>query len=161
MSARLLGALLTVTLVLVPASNAHAQRERHARTELRTDVFVARRPTVHLGVGVAIPVTTYMRVAGIAAGGAVSTDGTSEPAARGELLARFVLDPLGERRWGLYGAAGVGAFWDNEIAWRGRLLLSAGIEGRLQGAWTPALEVGLGEGLRIGVVMRRRAGLVR
>ena len=161
MSCHLRGALLTVALVLVPASGAHAQRERQARTELRTDVFIARRPTVHVGVGVAIPVTTYMRVAGVVAGGALSTDSTLEPAARGELLARFVFDPLGERRWGLYGAAGVGAFWDNSTAWRGRLLLSAGIEGRLRGAWTPAFEVGLGEGLRVGVILRRRAGLVR
>jgi hypothetical protein len=160
-SARIRGVLLAVALVLVPAAGAHAQRERHARTELRTDLFIAHRPTVHIGVGVAIPLTTYMRVAGIIAGGAVSADSSVEPAARGEVLARFVLDPLGERRWGLYGAAGVGAFWDNETAWRGRLVLSAGIEGRLRGAWTPAFEVGLGEGLRVGVVLRRRAGLVR
>lgn len=155
MRGRLVRALLVAAFVLAPVATAPGQQARPARLELRTDAFFAHRPAVQLGVGIAIPTTTYMRVAGIVAAGAASTTDGTQPSARGELLARFVLDPLGERRWGVYGAAGVAAFWDNERKWRGRLVLGAGVEGRARGAWSPAFELGVGEGFRVAVVLRR------
>ncbi|HEX6058503.1 MAG TPA: hypothetical protein VFZ11_05745 [Gemmatimonadaceae bacterium] len=127
--------------------------------ELRIDAIEGARDRLHLGLGGVVPLGTYARAALIVGGGAARADGEARGSARAEGLVRFLLDPLRERRWGVYGGAGVSAGWIDGDGWRAGLVIAVGIEGRARGGHALAAELGLGDGARVGVVVRRtRAG---
>jgi hypothetical protein len=131
------------------ASVATAQ----ARKELRLDVLAARDPSVQLGGGVAVPTGTYTRLAIV---GAIGTKMVAPRRALGrvDFLARFGLDPFGESRYGLYGFGGVGGWTARDAKPDYGLVVGAGLEGSLARRATLAAEVGLGGGVRIGIVVR-------
>ena len=68
---------------------------------------------------------------------------------RAEIVGRFLLDPLYEHRWGPYVAGGLG------VAAHPYVLVLLGLEGPRLGRVTPALEAGLGDGVRLGFALRR------
>lgn len=131
--------------------------------ELRPDVTFARAEGAHLGVGVNLRAGYYVRVgAALAAGAIRGGDDVWRGAPRLDVTARFLLDPFGERPRGLYGGAGVSVQHVAGGNATGTLLLLAGIEGRQRRTFTPAIEVGVGGGVRLGVVFRRtRRGQAR
>jgi hypothetical protein len=127
------------------------------QSEARLDGIFARTGSVQAGVGVTIPAGIYLRtglVAGIGAG-----NGGLE--GRSDLVARFSLDPFRQSDWAPYAGAGLsGRYRSAEVGGsRAYLLVFLGIEGPLRNraspGWVPALEVGLGGGGRVGVVLRR------
>jgi hypothetical protein len=132
-------------LATVLASGAGAQASRTLQPELR----------VHLGVGVAVPTGTYLRLAFVAAAGPVWHDGRTSAGGRADATARFVIDPFRQSTWGVHGAAGIGALYDEHERWRPVILLVLGVEGPSIRATIPAFEVGLGGGVRAGLVLRR------
>ncbi|HEY0972712.1 MAG TPA: hypothetical protein VGE02_17210 [Gemmatimonadales bacterium] len=153
---------------------AHAQGpllrvERDPSFELRGDVLAARETTLHAGAAVLWPVGRAVSI-GIQAGAGVTDveapagdddlddnlDDDLVASGRAELVARFELDPYEERRWGLYGSAGGGVLAVRGRTGRGLLHASVGVERRTGSGYLPALELGLGGGVRVGIVVRRR-----
>jgi hypothetical protein len=83
-----------------------------------------------------------------------NNDGAS---GRVDLFARFHFDPFRERKWGPYGGGGISARFDEGRKWRPYLLAFVGLDGPASGGVAPAVELGLGGGARIGVILRRAA----
>jgi hypothetical protein len=90
------------------------------------------------------------RVPGIDGGGL----GTAAMA-RIEALARFHLDPQRLSRNGIYAAGGVAVALRASLPPRYALVALVGLEGPPRGALAPAVEVGLGGGVRVAVALRR------
>ncbi len=135
--------------------------QRSASFDLRADLLAAREATVHAGAAVLWPVGRAVRLG--LQGGAGVTDverpvGEDDRVGSGrvELVARFELDPFEERRWGLYGSAGGGVLAVRGRTGRGIVHAVVGVERRTGSAFVPALELGLGGGVRVGIALRRR-----
>lgn len=127
--------------------------------ELRADVIVGHQPAVQVGAGVQIPAGYYMRIGLVAAAGARvgGTDSftTSRLDGRLDVLARFLLDPFRQSAYGLSLGGGVSLRAEPNDRVRPLLLVAVDLEGRRSAAgWVPALQVGLGGGVRIGVALR-------
>lgn len=153
--------LAAACLALSPAPlAAQAARARPAQLELRADAILGRATTGHLGLGGNIALGNYLRAGLAAAGGATRVPGGDVVASgRVDLVARFLLDPFREHRWGPYAGAGVGVLWDERQRTREAVLIVLGVEGSAAGHVRPALEAGFGGGTRVGLVLRwgRRA----
>lgn len=143
---------------IAPSAGLPVQPAPRVFPELRLDAIAGARDELHLGAGVVVPLGTYARAASIAGGGVARVDGDTRGSARAEGVVRFLLDPLRERRWGIYGGAGVGASWIDGDGWRTPLIVVLGIEGRARRGHAFAAELGLGGGARLGVVVRRTRG---
>lgn len=123
--------------------------------ELRADAISGPPPGGQLGVGANVPAGAYVRLGIDAAAGAAARDGAAFASARVDAAARYLLDPYGEFKWAPYVGGGLTAAWDRRGTRRADLLLIAGVEGPAKGGWRTALEVGLGGGARLGIVLRR------
>ena len=135
--------------------------------EFRAEGVAADAPSVVAGIGINWRAGWYVRPALTLAGGAVRADALPWTGlVRVDAAVRFHLDPFGERPRGLYGS--VGASW-RHLASAGLgggdvpiLTLAAGVEGKRGRRFTPAVEIGVGGGVRItGVVRRTRTGPAR
>lgn len=154
-----LRAWLPLGLLVVAAPPAAAQfGERQPalpRWEARLEGTASDAPGAHLGVGMSVRAGWYARPGlQLAAGALQGGDGVWRGSQRADLVVRFLLDPFGERPRGWYGGAGVSL---QQVAdeRRGLLVLLAGVEGRARRGFRPAIEVGVGGGVRLGVVFRR------
>ena len=148
-----------LTSALVAAGRvAHAQGGRRPprfQPEVRADFIDARAAAAHLGLGFSVPASTYVRLGLVGGVGRAWADGESTTAGRVDALVRFVVDPLREFRWAPYGSGGVGGLYDGDGEWRAVLVGVLGVEGPQRGAIVPAIEVGFGGGLRVGIAVRR------
>lgn len=156
-----LAALLAAALAL-PAGPLAAQagRARPPQLELRADAILGRATTGHLGLGGNVALGNYLRAGLAVAGGATRVPGGDVvPGGRADLVARFLLDPFREHRFGPYAGAGISVLWDERQRTREAVLIVLGVEGSAAGHVRPALEAGFGGGTRVGVVLRwgRRA----
>ena len=122
---------------------------------MRADYIGSRAAAAHVGFGLNLPATTYVRLGIVAAIGSAWSGGDASIAGRVDGLVRFVLDPLRESRWAPYAAGGIGAIYDGSEKWRGVLVGALGVEGPVSGRVVPAIEVGFGGGVRVGVAFRR------
>lgn len=149
-------AFFVTVLLLADARWANAQVFRDStpkvRIEGRLDALIADRTGVEPGAGIFVPLGTYVR-AGLV-GGVGPITNPLRVTGRAELVGRFLLDPLAEHRWGPYVAGGLGV-GSIGIAPHPYLLALLGIEGPRWGAITPALEAGVGNGVRVGFALRR------
>ena len=127
------------------------------QSEARLDAIFARSGAIEAGYGFTVPMGIYIRsglVAGIGAG-RHGADG------RTDLISRFSLDPFRQSRWAPYAGAGLSGRYRTERdgGSRAYLLVFLGLEGPLPlgalAGWVPAVEVGLGGGARVGVILRR------
>ncbi len=100
-----------------------------------------------------MPLGTYVRAGVIGGVGAITN--SAGVAGRLELLGRFLLDPLHEHRWGPYVAGGLGVRSDYASVAQPYVVVLLGIEGPRWGHLTPALEAGVGSGVRLGFALRR------
>lgn len=152
------GALLAAIALLTFASQrARAQLPKvPIAPELRLDVIGAEPTSVQGALGVQIPAGTYMRVGVLAgAGPTIDGDGASRAAGRLDVLARFLLDPFRQSRWGFSAGAGVSLRADPGDKARPRLLVAVDLEGRRTHAGvSPSVQVGLGGGVRGGFALR-------
>jgi hypothetical protein len=141
----------------VPSPTAHP--------EVRLDVIAGHEPAVQAGAGVQIPMGYYVRV-GLDGAVGVPT-GANAPSsrradARVDLLVRFLLDPFRQSRYGLSVGGGLSARAEPGDHVRPRLLVAMDVEGRRSShGVVPALQVGLGGGVRVGVILRGGARLMR
>lgn len=151
--------LVLVGLLLlgsVPAGAQFGERPSASpRWEGRVEATAAESPGAHLGIGLGVRAGWYARPSLLLAAGAVQgSDDVWRGSQRADLVLRFLLDPFGERPRGWYGGAGV-SVQQVEGRSRGALLLLAGVEGRSRRGVRPAIEVGVGGGVRLGFVLRR------
>ncbi len=146
--------LAILIAVVLPAALA-AQQEPLTYPEFRADAFFASGTTVQGGAGVVVPAGVYVRVGLDGAAGESWRDGTSFASGRIDLIARFLLDPLRENNVAFSFGGGLSAPIDHDGFRTPYLTVVMDIEGRRRGGFTPALELGLGGGARVGFVLRR------
>jgi hypothetical protein len=133
-----------------------------AQPELRADLIAHRDQTVlQVGGGVEIPAGYYVRVGVLGAvgprviSGSSLRDGLPAMGGRVDVLARFLLDPFRQTRWGLSAGGGLSLRADPGGPVRPQLLVAVDLEGRRSARGvSPAFQVGLGGGLRVGGVLR-------
>jgi hypothetical protein len=143
--------------ILGPAP-AFAQMPTQAfQSEVRVDGIVSRSSAVEAAYGFSIPAGIYLRP-GLVGGVGIGRHGLES---RADLVSRFSLDPFRQSRWSPYLGAGLSGRF-RPIADGGAkafLLIFMGIEGPLPAGraagWVPAVELGLGGGARVGVILRR------
>lgn len=154
-------------------AGAHAQVPKPSvHPEARLDVILGHQPAVQLGAGVQVPMGYYVRVGLDGAIGVATYDreaplgspeGPPGPLdGRADLLVRFLLDPFRQNAWGLSLGGGLSARAEPGDHVRPRLLAAVDLEGRrsMRGV-VPAIQVGLGGGVRLGVLLRRGSALMR
>jgi hypothetical protein len=89
------------------------------------------------------------------AGATIDGKGGSRAAGRVDVLARFLIDPFRQQRWGFSAGAGVSLRADPGDRLRPRLLAAIDLEGqRASAGLSPSLQIGLGGGVRGGVGLR-------
>jgi hypothetical protein len=154
-------ALAVMTILMIPCA-ARGQERAPIRPEVRIDATSADVQRLELGTGVAIPMGTYVRVALLAGGGLARDDrngsrayGDRVAAARADIVARFRLDPFHQSLHGLYSGGGVSYLASKGERGRVYVTLLAGLELRDRGHIAPAIELGLGGGVRLGIALRR------
>jgi hypothetical protein len=131
---------------LLALSSAQAQ---WPQPELRMDVLRSHPASVQPGVALNSPLGNYVRAtvgAGVAATG---RDPAVADWGRVDLLARVVLDPFHQQRWGLSFGGGL-TIWR-----RTRLAALMDLEGPEMAGWRPAIQVGVSGGFRGGLGFRR------
>jgi hypothetical protein len=152
----------TVLAALAPVAASRAQArpaQGPPRPEVRIDYLGTRPHAVQAGLGINLPVGTYVRLGLIGAGGASWQAGRTAGSGRGDVIARFAFDPFRERRWGLSAGGGLSVRYDGDALdsrrpWRALIALLVDLEGPRAGGISPAFTLGLGGGLRAGVVLR-------
>ena len=158
MRATLFAASLLTTLLTSRQTPLGAQAPVRAmpQREGRLDAVVTPGGGVLAGVGVNRRFGWYARGGAALSVGAVRAGDGWAAMQRLEVVSRFLFDPFGEHRRGVYGGAGVAVRHLAGDVTRPELVLVAGIEGPRVGT-TPitSLEVSLGGGLRVGMVWRR------
>lgn len=159
--------LLAVGPLIVFSSAGHAQRLRGPgglKLEGRMEVVAARDATYEVGPGVSYPLSSYARGALSVTGGLPIGEVSAEEVGgeedvpngigRAEGVVRFLLDPFKERERGFYAGAGVGVRWVADTPGTAYLLLLVGLEGEV--ARVPAaVELGVGDGARVALVLRQ------
>ena len=146
-------------LALAPVSRATAQAAHSSSPplELRVDAIDVRSintGTLQGGLGANVPLGIYVRLELVGAGGITRLDGVNQKSARVDAIARFLLDPFNETTWGLSIGGGMSAMFEANAATHEYLVVVADLEAPRIGAVTPALQIGLGGGVRVGIVMR-------
>lgn len=146
-------ALALAVRAVVASAQAPAARPQ---PEFRLDATDGRPAAVQALAGAILPVGNYLRVT-VSAGGGVARgedgDGTTG-SFRGESTVRFLLDPYRESRVGLSAGGGITVRHEPEFGTRAYLALLLDIEGRPRGHFAPAVQLGLGGGARVAVVLR-------
>ena len=152
---RLHGRIGLIVLALGAPLGASAQRSAGPRAEGRVEVIAARHSTLQAGVGFNAAAGSYVRWGLVAAAGVTNRDDAATATWRADVVVRFLLDPFRESRRGLYGLAGVSVMDDGSRDIEPAILVGVGVEGRARGAVIPAVELALGGGTRLAVVLRR------
>ncbi len=151
----LLLALILASGVGARAAGAQAAGpERAVQVEARIDALLGRRPTAQLGIGLTRALGTYVRIDAVAAAGPAFRDGGARLSSRVDATARFVLDPFRQLRRGLYAGGGLSARRTAKET-TGNVVALVGVEGARRNGYAPAVELGLGGGVRVGVVIRQ------
>lgn len=123
--------------------------------ELRVDGLMSAHAAIEVGASAIIPAGIYSRTSVTAATGVVRRNATDARVARFEMVSRFLLDPYRESPYGLSVGGGLGM--TNSAGgpqWRPYLALVLDLELERAHGLTPALQLGLGGGARLGVALR-------
>ena len=150
--------MVAVTVALAAAERAEAQTESLVPPlypEFRADAIVGRQTAAQAGAGVVIPAGIYVRFSVDVAGGATFADGASRASGRIDAVGRFLLDPFRETPVAVSFGGGLSVpYVDGQTHVRPYLTAVIDVEGRQRGPVTPALQIGLGGGARVGLVLR-------
>ena len=141
----------------LPSVVESQQSEQRLQSETRLDAIFARTSAVEAAYGVTVPAGIYMR-SGLVAGIGAGRHGVE---GRTDFVVRFSLDPFRQSSWAPYAGAGLSGRYRSKLdgGSHAYLLVFLGTEGPLPlgkaPGWVPALEVGLGGGARVGLILRR------
>lgn len=150
----LAGLGLVATIPLVTGAQIVQQK---VQSEIRIDGIFARSGGVEAAYGFTVPMGIYVR-SGVIAGIGAGRHGVE---GRSDLISRFSFDPFRQSRWAPYAGAGLSGRYRSQLdgGSRAYILIFLGLEGPLplgeRAGWVPAVEVGLGGGARVGVILRR------
>ncbi|HJQ18818.1 MAG TPA: hypothetical protein VJ867_00625 [Gemmatimonadaceae bacterium] len=137
----------SLLLMLTLATAATAQNV--VQPEVRLDAVGPRVYSVQPGVGLNAALGYYARLSGVA-GYAPDADARFlGDHWRADVIARMLLDPFREQRWALSVGGGV------SIRRRSYLTMILDLEGPPLSGMLPAIQVGLGGGVRGAFVLRR------
>ena len=156
--------ILITLFALAPASCASAQQSARSSFppfELRADAIDVQSVTsgtLQGGIGANVPLGYYVRLEIDGAAGVTRSDSVNHNSGRVDAIARFLLDPFNDASWGLSIGGGMSAIFEQGTTAREYLLVVVDLETPHIGAVTPALQLGLGGGLRIGLVIRPHRG---
>jgi hypothetical protein len=149
---------LTVAVLIASSARLAAQRPPVER-EVRVDAIVARRAAVEAGGSLITAQGIYARTSLTAAGGVADRVTGASPVGRAEITSRFLLDPFREWPYGLSVGAGVGVTnLQTQTVWRPYLIALVDLELGEASGWTPAIQLGLGGGARLGISLRSGSG---
>jgi hypothetical protein len=147
-------ALAALATLLSSAAGAQ-QVPTRPYVEYRADAIIARGTAAQVGGGVVMPLGVYVRLNVDAAAGATWRYGETFGSGRMDVIARFLLDPFRESRFGFSMGAGasvpVGSAEPSQPPYLTGVL---DLEWPRRRGITPALQVGLGGGTRMGIVLR-------
>ncbi len=133
---------------------AQPERESQFRAEARVDAIFARATLFHAGLGLGVRTGYNIRAHVVGAAGYAVKDGATEASARGDATLRLLLDPFGESPGGLSIGGGLTLLHDGFDKTRALGMIVIGLEGAPRARVVWAIEVGLGGGARVGVVLR-------
>jgi len=149
--------LVTIAQPMGWTLSAQAQVRAMPQFETRLDAVVTPGGGMLAGVGVNRRFGWYARGGATLGAGVVRSEDGWAAMHRLEVVSRFLFDPFGEYRRGVYGGAGVAIRHLAGDATRPELVLLVGVEGPRAGkAPIRAVELSLGGGVRLGVVWRRQ-----
>jgi hypothetical protein len=141
-------------LALAASRVAHAQAEYQLRLtpELRADVIrLNDRFGAEAGGGVQLPMGYYTRIGVTAAAGVFESNASG----RLDMVARFLFDPFLQQRWGVSAGGGISLRARASDHVRPYLLTVIDLEGPHSASGvSPALQLGLGGGIRLGGALR-------
>jgi hypothetical protein len=146
---------LAVVVSVALAVTAGAQERQHPYTEVRSDVVVARGNALEAGAALEIPLDYYVRLGLGASGGVARRDGATLGVARADVIARFLLDPFREVPWGLSLGGGLSVPVVAGDRAKPYLAIVMDVEGPRRHGISPAVQLGLGGGARLGIALRR------
>lgn len=144
-----------MTVALIVGAGRLAAQGPPMTKELRIDELMSGSTAIELGASVIVPAGVYARTAFTAATGVTRRAAATESATRFEVVSRFLLDPFRESPYGLSIGGGLGV--TNAAGgshWRPYLAFLFDFELERAGGVTPAIQLGLGGGARLGVVLR-------
>jgi hypothetical protein len=156
-------------LVLLTAASSPAQSNPplpRLMNEGMVNGRFARSNAIELGWSLIVPMSPYIRTHLTAAGGYIRRDQLSMRESRYEGSIRFLLDPFRQARYGLSFGAGAGMtnsdglfgppnpFGERFQTWRPFLVAYTDLELRKSAGLTPALQLGIGSGIRFGLLVR-------
>jgi hypothetical protein len=152
---KIVWAIATVLGATSPALGQHIPTTH----EVRVDAIVARHPAIEAGGSLILPAGLYGRTTVTVAGGFVDRDSGSNAVGRIEAVSRFLLDPFREEPYGLSVGAGVGVTnFAAASKWKPYLAAVIDLELSQTSGWIPALQLGLGDGARLGIILRSGTG---
>ena len=148
---RTLPLIAATALLLAPAARAQTVNSAPL-PEWRLDVtpFTGGQ----FGAGVSVPASSYSRLGAVVGAGAIADGPVTRATARLEVHGRFSADPFQERRYAPYVVAGAMVACADDRHCRPLIVIRAGIEGPVRSGFIPAVEVGLGDGVQLGIVLR-------
>lgn len=123
-------------------------------TEYRADAIIGRGTALEGGLGLVVPFGAYVRMGLDGAAGESWRAGAAHLSSRIDAIGRFLLDPYRETPLAVSLGGGVSVPYVDGERVRPYLALVVDIEGRMHRGLTPAVQIGLGGGARIGVVLR-------
>lgn len=151
-----------VTMATARPASAQAAVRRApaggAAVEARAEMLAARNTTMHGGAAALWPVSPFLRVGVLAAAGVTRGPATSDDhaaSARAEVVARFTPNPDPAARWRPYGQATAGVLAVRGNTGRALVSVAVGAEHAPIGIIRPAIELGIGGGLRVAIALRR------
>jgi hypothetical protein len=159
-----LAALATIATIAVSPglSRAQALASAPVSPELRADLLFGHQSAAQVGAGLQIPLGYYARLGVTGAVGMRLDDISPRTDARVDVLTRFLLDPFRQSPYGLSVGGGIGVRAEPHERLRPVLLVAIDVEGRRSArGWVPAIQLGLGGGARLGLVLRRGAAVLR
>jgi hypothetical protein len=134
--------------------------------EAQVNARWSRSNALEVGWSVIIPASPYIRTSLTAATGRILRDQVWQRESRYEITTRFLLDPFRQSRYGLSFGAGAGTtnsdglfgranpLGERPQRWRPFMAVIADLELRKSAGLTPAVQVGIGSGIRAGLVVR-------
>jgi hypothetical protein len=155
--------------LLVAGAVAHAQSNPplpRLMNEGMVNGRFARSNAIELGWSLIVPMSPYIRGHLTAAGGYIRRDQLWMRESRYEGSVRFLLDPFRQARFGLSFGAGFGMtnsdglfgrpdpFGRRYQTWRPFMVTYTDVELRKSAGLTPALQLGIGSGIRFGLLVR-------
>ncbi len=153
--------ILATAFLLAAAARvlpAQAAAPLEPKAEFHAAAVLSPRANPMVGLGVNVRAGWYSRVGLAALVGAAGSGGDWQLRQRLEGTARFLFDPYAQADHGFYAGAGLGVERAEGGQMQALLLAVVGVEGKAEGRVVPAIELTVGGGARLGIVLRGRRG---